>query len=405
MKKPKVSLSFFLLVFFVPLFLSVPGLSQEPEPSDYLYWTNHSNVIGKACLDLGEFYPFFIQELPGPVGIAINEKYIYWANFSYYLGTTIGRANLDGTGTKLDFISGCSRPWGVAVDDTYIYWTNIEPYNQIGRANLDGTNANQSFIQLGWPARGVISRGDYIYWTNYSGNSIGRANLDGSDVNEFWIISCTHNPHCIAFTESHIYWTNYDTGSIGRANIDGTGAEFWLDLGLTQPVGIAIKGDSLFWGEHGAGNIGWAKLDKSSFNKYWITGYGGTCIAITPERSKRYTFEGFFSPIDNIPTVNKANAGQTIPVKWRLTDKNGLPISDPASFSSIKSSPVNCATYVGDPINYVDEPAAGSSGLQYLGDGWWQYNWKTSKAYKGQCRTMKLTLDDHSEHTASFSFK
>jgi hypothetical protein len=118
-----------------------------------------------------------------------------------------------------------------------------------------------------------------------------------------------------------------------------------------------------------------------------------------------YTFDGFFSPIENTPVVNQAKAGQTVPVKWRIVDKNGLPISDPASFVSLTSYGVNCATFAGDPTNSVEEVAAGSSGLQYQGDGWWQFNWKTSKAYKGQCRTMKLTLDDKSEHTASFSFK
>jgi hypothetical protein len=90
--------------------------------------------------------------------------------------------------------------------------------------------------------------------------------------------------------------------------------------------------------------------------------------------------------------LNTTKAGQTIPVKWRITDKDGIPISDPASFVSIKSYVVNWATFEYDPTSFVDEPAVGSSGLQYLGDGWWQYNWKTSKAYSGQCRTMKLTL-------------
>ena len=118
-----------------------------------------------------------------------------------------------------------------------------------------------------------------------------------------------------------------------------------------------------------------------------------------------YTFDGFLSPIENSPVVNKATAGQAIPVKWRITDKKGLPIADPKSFVNITSYSVNCATFSGDPTNEVQESAAGSSGLQYLGDGWWQFNWKTPKTYKGQCRTMKLTLDDKSEHTVSFSFK
>jgi photosystem II stability/assembly factor-like uncharacterized protein len=118
-----------------------------------------------------------------------------------------------------------------------------------------------------------------------------------------------------------------------------------------------------------------------------------------------YTFDGFFSPIENAPVVNQAKAGQSVHIKWRITDKNGLPVSDPASFVGLTSYQVNCAAFEGDPINSVEEPAASASGLQYLGDGWWQFNWKTSKAYKGQCRVMKLILDDKSEHTASFRFK
>jgi hypothetical protein len=30
------------------------------------------------------------------------------------------------------------------------------------------------------------------------------------------------------------------------------------------------------------------------------------------------TFDGFYAPVDNQPTINKAKAGQTIPLKWRL---------------------------------------------------------------------------------------
>jgi hypothetical protein len=109
--------------------------------------------------------------------------------------------------------------------------------------------------------------------------------------------------------------------------------------------------------------------------------------------------------VENVPIVNRAKAGQTIPVKWKLTDKNGLPVSDPASLVSLKSVSVRCGEFVGDPTSIVDEPAVGTSGLQYLGEGWWQYNWKTSKSYSGQCRILKLSLNDYSWYSASFSFR
>jgi hypothetical protein len=49
------------------------------------------------------------------------------------------------------------------------------------------------------------------------------------------------------------------------------------------------------------------------------------------ESQHRQKCEGFFSPIDN-NFLNIAKAGQAIPAKWRLTDANGVPIGDPASF-------------------------------------------------------------------------
>jgi hypothetical protein len=118
-----------------------------------------------------------------------------------------------------------------------------------------------------------------------------------------------------------------------------------------------------------------------------------------------YSFTGFFSPVDNSPILNIANSGQAIPVKWRITDATGVPIADPVSFKSLTSYSVNCASFSGDPADAIEEYAVGSSGLQYLSNGNWQFNWATSKTYARQCRTMVLTLGDNSTHVAHFQFK
>ncbi len=83
------------------------------------------------------------------------------------------------------FITGGSNPGWVAVDGQHIYWTNPSG-SSIGRANLDGTSVDQSFISLsGVPGPdGVAVDGRHIYWTSDSPGSIGRANLDGTAVEQ-----------------------------------------------------------------------------------------------------------------------------------------------------------------------------------------------------------------------------
>jgi len=116
-----------------------------------------------------------------------------------------------------------------------------------------------------------------------------------------------------------------------------------------------------------------------------------------------YKFTGFFQPIDML-AVNMAKAGQTVPVKWRLTDANGVPVSDPSVFKNLVSYSVSCGTFTGDPVDAI-ETYSGSSGLQYLGDGYWQFNWKTPKSYANTCRKMYVQFDGFKSPEVDFKFK
>ena len=116
-------------------------------------------------------------------------------------------------------------------------------------------------------------------------------------------------------------------------------------------------------------------------------------------------FAGFFEPIDN-EIVNVAKAGQAIPVKWRLTDFTGMPISDPASFVGLYSYSVMCSDFSGIPTDAIEQYAAVASGLQYMGDGYWQFNWKTPKGYAGKCIDMYIQFEDGTTSPiANFKFK
>ncbi len=118
-----------------------------------------------------------------------------------------------------------------------------------------------------------------------------------------------------------------------------------------------------------------------------------------------YTFAGFYAPVDNLPIINSAKAGSAIPTKWRLTDAAGNGISNPASFVSFTSFTVACGVWNTAITDPVPEDYSGNSGLQYLGNGNWQFNWKTPKEYAGQCRVARVTLNDGSTHEYDVKFK
>jgi hypothetical protein len=127
-------------------------------------------------------------------------------------------------------------------------------------------------------------------------------------------------------------------------------------------------------------------------------GSGGDC---QPFRVN-YETSAFAAPVDPLPTVNLAKAGQAVPVKWRLTDAKGVPIATPASFDGLRSYPVTCSGLTGDPLDTVEEYSAGGSGLQYAGNGNWQLNWKTPAAYAGTCRAMYVRFDSGGGSAAAF---
>src|SRR5262249_27758950 len=118
---------------------------------------------------------------------------------------------------------------------------------------------------------------------------------------------------------------------------------------------------------------------------------------------------GFEPPVDN-DALNVAKAGRAIPLKWRLYDLGGNPVTDLAlTAGHLTSVSVACAALT-QPPNAVEEYATGASGLPTLGDGASQLNWATSKTFAGTCRRLRLDLGEQNPdgtpfyRTADFSF-
>lgn len=113
-----------------------------------------------------------------------------------------------------------------------------------------------------------------------------------------------------------------------------------------------------------------------------------------------YVFSGFAEPVDT-DAVNLARAGRTVPLKFRVTTGAGDPVTDIADVA-VTVTTLECE--LGTTEDQVEEYAAGNSGLQNLGDGYYQYNWKTPKSYRNSCKLLTLDIGDGVPHTAEFHF-
>jgi hypothetical protein len=124
----------------------------------------------------------------------------------------------------------------------------------------------------------------------------------------------------------------------------------------------------------------------------------------------KYQFGSFKPPMDNPPVLNLAHAGQTIPLKWQVLDSSGNPVTDLSSANvkvtveTLASPPCETA---GTTPNLSEEQSAGGTGLKNLGDGNYQWNWKSPASYADSCKILKLDLGEGpgNEHIAWFQFK
>jgi len=190
-------------------------------------------------------------------------------------------------------------------------------------------------------------------------------------------------------------------GSVTLSLIQGA-AQIVLDDGritvVSIPVGVtatvADNGDGTFLVQN-VGGVGDVTVTV-----------GGTQTTICPGGSQSYVvvypFLGFFSPVDNLPTLNAAKAGSAIPVKFSLGVNQGLAIF---AAGYPKTRKIYCSSAA--PMDDIEETVtAGSSSLSYAADtGQYDYVWKTDKSWDGTCRQLILGLNDSTNHVANFKFK
>ena len=156
-----------------------------------------------------------------------------------------------------------------------------------------------------------------------------------------------------------------------------------------------------------------ATLDEGADGSFSLSGISGGSVTVTVDgvsntaapgqtlTLRAWDFIGFDDPVNNDSVLNVVKAGQAVPLRWRVLDASGAPVSDLAN-ATVRVSSLACSAGAGS--DQLEETGAGNSKLQNLGDGYYQLNWKTPKTYANLCKTMRLDIGDGVEHTALFRF-
>jgi hypothetical protein len=133
-----------------------------------------------------------------------------------------------------------------------------------------------------------------------------------------------------------------------------------------------------------------------------------------------FTFYGFQPPVGMSPTVNVANAGSIIPLKWQLLYPvnanlgfNGGPVTNlnfpPLGYLGLAVTKVcNSSAYaaVDETIPVETET---NTGLMNLGGGFYQYNWQTPNVFgghslAGQCLVVTAGMGDNINYNVNILF-
>jgi len=114
-----------------------------------------------------------------------------------------------------------------------------------------------------------------------------------------------------------------------------------------------------------------------------------------------WPFLGFDQPVTNLPDGNTVQAGQAVPMKFRLGEDRGVDVLADGSPASRRISCENGSDY-----DQLVTTTTSQSGLQHeAGTDLYTYVWKTSKNWAGTCRMFTLALDDGSTHEALFRLR
>jgi CSLREA domain-containing protein len=262
---------------------------------------------------------------------------------------------------------------------------------QLGSLVDNGGSTNTHALPAGSPAIDAIPNGTIGCGTTVTADQRGTTRPQGSacDIGAFEFVALDVTPPTITIatpTDGGFYLLGQHVLS-DYSCVDESGGSGVALCNSLSPSGTALNtatpGLKQFTvnAADNAGNL------NSATAQYWVT----------------YNFSGFAPPVSGGTVPNVVTAGRTIPLNWRLLDANDNPITTLASVNVTVTTSADCPAGITNDL--AEEQTAGMSGLQNLGDGYYQYNWATAKSYANSCKILHLDLGEGITRTALFLFR
>jgi hypothetical protein len=227
------------------------------------------------------------------------------------------------------------------------------------------------------------------------------------------VIKNTSGPHTVSDTVDDNAGNTSAQGSL-TVQVDADRPT----VDLTCPTGSVVQGStaSASWtanDDHSglatdaSGSI--SPLNTSAIGPQTATAPAGTAednvglqsLVDTCSYNVIYNWSGFFSPVDDLPTLNLVKGGSSVPMKFNLGGNQGMGILA-AGYPKSISIPCDSTAEL-DALETV--ATAGSSGLNFDSTtNQYNYIWKTDKAWTSGCRQVEVKLIDGTSHRANFKF-
>lgn len=106
--------------------------------------------------------------------------------------------------------------------------------------------------------------------------------------------------------------------------------------------------------------------------------------------SQGVVLEGFGPPLDPLPTLNVVQAGRAVPLRFRVTTREGAPVSGLTEVE-VTLRRQSCRSLEPTARDRVERYAKQRVGLESLGRGRYQFNWKSRSDAEG-CGVLSLRL-------------